>query len=55
MSGGVDSSVAVDVLKRAGYEVVGVTCIFQDNEKSHNAARDAARVCERMGITHQVV
>ena len=55
MSGGVDSSVAVDVLKRAGYEVVGVTCIFQDNEKSHNAARDAACVCERMGITHQVV
>lgn len=53
MSGGVDSSVSVEILKRAGFEVVGVTCIFHDDEASHVAVRDARRVCERMGISHR--
>ncbi|HIS40967.1 MAG TPA: tRNA 2-thiouridine(34) synthase MnmA [Candidatus Aphodovivens avistercoris] len=52
MSGGVDSAVAAAVLLRAGYEVVGVTCLFCDDEASHAAARDAMAVCEQLGICH---
>ena len=54
MSGGVDSSVSVEILKRAGYDVVGVTCVFQEGESSYAAARDAADVCRRMGVFHVV-
>ena len=52
MSGGVDSSVSVEILKRAGYEVVGVTCVFQDTEISANAVADAKDVCKQLGIEH---
>lgn len=54
MSGGVDSSVAVALLQRAGYEVVGVTCRFRDDARSDQAVADAAAVCERFGIEHAV-
>lgn len=52
MSGGVDSSVAVAVLQHHGYDVLGVTCLFDRTEKSMQAARDAAAVCARFGIEH---
>lgn len=54
MSGGVDSSVAAVLLQRAGYEVVGVTCIFHDDEAAHDDARRAWEVCQRVGIDHAV-
>ncbi len=54
MSGGVDSSVAVAVLQHHGYDVLGVTCLFDRTEKSMQAARDAAAVCARFGIEHVV-
>ena len=38
MSGGVDSSVAAAVLKREGYEVVGVTMRFWECEYAVNCA-----------------
>lgn len=54
MSGGVDSAAAAAVLMRAGHEVVGVTCRFQDGEVQRANEADAAAVCARLGIAHAV-
>lgn len=54
MSGGVDSSVAVDVLQRCGFDVVGVTCRFQDGPAADEAVCASRAVCERMGAKHAV-
>ena len=54
MSGGVDSSVAAVLLQRAGYEVVGVTCVFHDDEASRGDVRAAQEVCQSLGIDHAV-
>ena len=54
MSGGVDSSVAAVLLQRAGYEVVGVTCLFHDDEVSRGDAAAAEEVCRALGIDHAV-
>lgn len=54
MSGGVDSSVAAVLLARAGYEVVGVTCLFHDDEAAHADAAAAEEVCRALGIDHAV-
>ena len=64
MSGGVDSSVVAGLLKREGYDVLGITLQLYD----HGAAvhrpgsccagqdiDDARRVCETLGIPHYVL
>src|SRR5213082_1534442 len=64
MSGGVDSSVVAALLKREGYDVVGITLQLYD----HGAAvhrkgaccagqdiHDARRVAEEIGIPHYVL
>lgn len=64
MSGGVDSSVAAALLVRDGYDVVGITMRVASGEGREtsskacctlDAAQDARRVADTLGIPHYVV
>jgi tRNA-specific 2-thiouridylase len=64
MSGGVDSSVVAGLLKRQGYDVLGITLQLYDHGAAvHRAGSccagqdidDARRVCETLGIPHYVL
>ena len=64
MSGGVDSSVVAGLLKREGYDVLGITLQLYDHGAAvHRAGAagagqdidDARRVCETLGIPHYVL
>lgn len=48
VSGGVDSSVCVDLLKQRGFEVFGAVINFNDHSES--AIEDAHRVCKHLNI-----
>ena len=64
MSGGVDSSVVPLILKRRGFDVIGVTMqIWQESQRdprhagccSLGAVEDARRVARIIGIPHYVI
>lgn len=63
MSGGVDSSVAAMLLKKQGYNVIGITMqIWQDSAAPHEggccgitAVDDARRVANQIGIPYYVL
>ncbi|MBL8906169.1 MAG: tRNA 2-thiouridine(34) synthase MnmA [Rhizobiales bacterium] len=64
MSGGVDSSVAAGLAKRAGYDVVGITLQLYDHGRAGRTSRsccagqdihDARRVAAKLGIPHYVL
>ncbi|MGF1543546.1 MAG: tRNA 2-thiouridine(34) synthase MnmA [Parvularculaceae bacterium] len=64
MSGGVDSSVTAALVKRAGYDVVGVTLQLYDHGVADEKAgaccagrdiHDARNVAEKIGVPHYVL
>jgi tRNA-specific 2-thiouridylase len=63
MSGGVDSSVAAWLLKKQGYEVIGVTMCFNISHTNRRrpsccgveGIEDAKRVAEKIDISHYVL
>lgn len=64
MSGGVDSSVVAALLKREGYDVVGITLQLYDHGEALGRKgsccagqdiQDARRVADRLGIPHYVL
>lgn len=60
LSGGVDSSVAAYLLKKQGYEVIGVTMQIWQSENdsgcsSLQAVEDARKVAEKLGIEYHIM
>ncbi len=64
MSGGVDSSTVAGLIKKEGYDVVGITLKLYDDQKSSKKNRqccagqdilDAKRVAQKINIDHKIL
>lgn len=57
MSGGVDSSAALFLLKELGYDVFGITAwlIAGSGKCCDNGVVDAVKVCDQLGVEHHAV
>ena len=64
MSGGVDSSTVAGMMKKEGYNVIGITLKLYDNSKevakskqccSGQDIMDAKRVANKLGIEHKIL
>ena len=64
MSGGVDSSTVAGLMKKEGYNVVGITLKLYDDAKSSAGSRqccagqdilDAKRVSQKLNIDHKIL
>ena len=64
MSGGVDSSTVAGMMKKEGYNVVGITLKLYDDIKNSSKSRqccagqdiiDAKRVAQKLGIEHKIL
>jgi tRNA-uridine 2-sulfurtransferase len=57
LSGGVDSSVAAALLCRSGHDVIGLTLWLMRGKGQccSEGMVDAAKICEQLGITHQII
>tara|TARA_Y100000590_G_scaffold430577_1_gene544336 strand:+ start:3780 stop:4931 length:1152 start_codon:yes stop_codon:yes gene_type:complete len=64
MSGGVDSSTVAGLMKKEGYEVIGITLKLYDDSKSSKESRqccagqdilDAKKVSQKLNINHKIL
>ena len=64
MSGGVDSSTVAGLMKKDGYNVIGITLKLYDDTKSSKESRqccagqdilDAKRVSQQLNIDHKIL
>ncbi len=55
LSGGVDSSVSAFLLKKLGYEVIGLTSKMVDDDNFKQVAQNAKKVADALNIEHYIL
>lgn len=55
MSGGVDSTLSLHLLKEQGYDIAGINCLFCPGESTLLDVSDAKKVADKMNVPFQVL